>query len=128
MFLYPSPSTGELCIIPPIGISGGFRVPRRPPSEQMMEEKCSYILSNHPGHGESGEIKMDEINWPDKTCSFFHISLSRIADPVFLQPAAPENHDTDLIAAGKSPHAVIIGFLDMPEPISGKVILDIGKK
>ena len=48
-----------------------FRYHIDPPSEQVMEEKCSYILSNHPGHGESGEIKMDEIHWPDKTCSFF---------------------------------------------------------
>jgi hypothetical protein len=58
----------------------------------------------------------------------FYISLSRTADPIFLQPAVTKNHDPDLFASGKCPHAVIIDFLHVSEMIPGKEILNISKK
>jgi hypothetical protein len=57
MFLYPFPSTGALGIITPIGISGGFRVSLTRPTEQMKEQKCLDILSNHPEHATGKEEK-----------------------------------------------------------------------
>jgi hypothetical protein len=47
---------------------------------------------------------------------------------VFFQPAVVKNHDPDLFAPGKSPHTVVIDLLHMPDPVFGKVVLDIFKK
>jgi len=86
-------------LYPPLEYQVVFGYLVAPPSEQMREEKCSYILSNHPGHGEHGEIKMGEINWPDKTCSFFPVyryralqircSSSRLLQKTMIRISSP---------------------------------------
>lgn len=54
--------------------------------------------------------------------------LSVIADPVGFQSAVIKNHYPDLPASGKCPHAIVIGFLHVPEMIPGKIILNIRKE
>jgi len=75
----------------------------------------------------SGRVRTDDWMWyslySKKSCA-----LPVFTDSVLFQPAVAENHDADLLSAGKCPHAVIMDFLDMPQLISGKVILYSDKK
>jgi hypothetical protein len=47
---------------------------------------------------------------------------------VIFQPAVVKNPDPDLFTPGKRPHTVVIDLLHMPEPVFGKIVLDILKK